>query len=279
MLGEHPQMYGLPEVNLFVAETMRERQGVIARPKFSEHGLLRAVAQLFAGEQTFGTIALARRWVEMRANCTCSSVLQELGERVAPRILVEKSPRSVVRCEYLQRIWKAFPNTKFLHLLRHPRSLGESLYRLGGTVAAKGLEALDYSTDPPAVDFQKAWYSLNMNIITFLDGIPEDQKIQVRGEELLGDVDTYLRRIVKWLGLRTDEEAIEAMRHPEWSPYADFGPANARFGNDPNFLSAPALRPLPSGEAPSLEGPLSWRQDGRGFSPEVVELAKQLGYS
>src|SRR5262245_30909041 len=57
MLGQHPEMYGLPEVNLFVAETMAERRGLIAQPPWSEHGLLRAVAQLFGGEQTIQTIA------------------------------------------------------------------------------------------------------------------------------------------------------------------------------------------------------------------------------
>src|SRR5215470_7660537 len=78
MLGQHPQMYGLPEVNLFVAETMRERQELIARPKFSTHGLLRVVAQLFVGTQTIQTIILAQRWVEIRADCSCVSIFREL---------------------------------------------------------------------------------------------------------------------------------------------------------------------------------------------------------
>lgn len=278
MLGQHPQMYGLPEVNLFVAETMREREGVIARPKFSEHGLLRVVAQLFAGEQTIQTIALARRWIEIRSNCTCASVFRELAEKVSPRILVDKSPRTITRCDYIQRAWRAFPSTKFLHLLRHPRSQGESLWKLGGTVVAKGLDAFDYSTDPPVVDFQKAWYSMHMNIVTFLDGVPEGQQMRVLGEDLLANPEAYLRRIAEWLGLRTDDEAMEAMKHPERSPYACFGPMNARFGNDPHFLQSPTFRPYSGAAQPTLEGPLSWRQDGRGFSLEVIELAREFGY-
>ena len=51
--------------------------------------------------------------------------------------------------------------------------------------------------------------------------------MRVRGEDLLGEPDTYLRKIAEWLGLRTDEEAIEAMKHPEQSPYACIGPENA----------------------------------------------------
>jgi hypothetical protein len=66
------------------------------------------------------------------------------------------------------------------------------------------------------------------------------------------------------------------MKHPEESPFACFGPPNARFGNDPSFLKEPALRsytPKPQ----ELESPLSWNPD-LGFSDIVVELAEYLGY-
>ncbi|GIX45850.1 MAG: sulfotransferase family protein [Candidatus Tectimicrobiota bacterium] len=278
MLGQHPQLYGLPEVNLFVAETMREREGVLAQRRFSEHGLLRVVAQLFAGEQTIQTIGLARRWVAMRAHRTCVSVFRELAERVSPRILVDKSPMTVLRPEYLQRIRRAFPNARFLHLLRHPRTQGDSLWRIGGPLAGWRLEALDYSTDPPTVDFQKAWYTMHMTILTFLEGVPKAQQLRVRGEDLLADPDAHLQQIAAWLGIRTDPEAIEAMKHPERSPYACLGPLNAPFGNDPQFLRAPALRRPSAPLSASLEGPLPWRHDGQGFSPEVKALAREFGY-
>jgi hypothetical protein len=132
MLGQHPQMYGLPEVNLFVAETIAERAGVTARPRWSQHGLLRVVAQLFAGEQTVQTIALAQRWLEIRANSTCVSVFRELVQKISPQILVDKSPRTIQHSEYMQRVRRAFPSARFIHLLRHPRSQGESLWNLGG---------------------------------------------------------------------------------------------------------------------------------------------------
>ena len=52
--------------------------------------------------------------------------------------------------------------------------------------------------------------------------------------------DLHLRKIAGWLGLRTDDAAINEMRHPERSPYACFGPPGARFGNDRFFLENPA---------------------------------------
>ena len=278
MLGQHPEMYGLPEVNLFATETMREREAVVARPRWSEHGLLRAVAQLFAGEQSIQSVSLARRWLEIRADCACVHVFRELAEQVSPLRLVDKSPRTVLSCEYMQRVRRAFPNTKFIHLLRHPRSFGESLWQLGGRPAARKLGALDYSTNPPTLDLQKAWYKLTVNVITFLDGVPPEQWLRIRGEDLLAEPDQHLRDVCEWLEASVDDEAIGAMKHPEQSPYACFGPVNASLGSDPGFLRAPALRPRSGGEQPTLEGPLSWREDGEGFSPEVVELANELGY-
>jgi Sulfotransferase family len=278
MLGQHPQMYGLLEVSLFAAETMAEREGLVSRPRFLQHGLLRVVAQLFAGEQTVQTIALARRWLEIRTNCSCVSVFRELAEKVSPRILVDKSPRTIVRSEYLQRLRRAFPNTRYIHLLRHPRGFGESIWKLGGRLVADWMDSVDYSTDPPTPDFQKAWYTMHMNIVTFLNGLPAAQQMRIPGEDLLAKPDTHLRRIAEWLGLTTDEEAIKAMKRPEQSPYACFGPVNARLGNDPSFLNAPTLRHNSQAKELTLEGPLSWRQDGKGFSPEVKELAREFGY-
>ena len=117
-----------------------------------------------------------------------------------------------------------------------------------------------------------------MNIITFLNGVPERQKIRIQGEELLAAPDTHLRQIAEWLGLRTDQEAIEAMQHPEQSPYASLGPVNARFGNDPSFLREPTLRRSSRAKEPTLHGQLAWREDGGEFSPEVRELAQEFGY-
>jgi hypothetical protein len=116
-----------------------------------------------------------------------------------------------------------------------------------------------------------------MNICEFLKSVPDSQKMRIRGEDLLTDRDTNLRRIAGWMKLRTDLQVIEEMNHPERSPYAGFGPPGARFGNDRFFLQNPVLRPERV-KLQDLEGPPSWREDGHGFLPDVMHLAKQFGY-
>ena len=268
MIGQHPQMYDLPEVNLFVAETMRERSLDVAWSKYHQHGLLRVVAQLIEGEQTPRAIALAQSWINARADRTCVSVFEELAEEVRPRMLADKSPRTTMRGEYMQRVRHAFPNAKYLHLLRDPRSYVE----YARTTDGFAFDKRDYI----ARLSMELWYKRHINIITFLDGLPSAQTMRVRGEDVLSEPDAYLRTIAGWLEVRTDEEAIEAMKHPERSPYAGFGPVNARFGNNPGFQRSPALRR--GSPKPGRPQPADRQKYGIRFSPEVEELAREFSY-
>jgi hypothetical protein len=106
--------------------------------------------------------------------------------------------------------------------------------------------------------------------------VPADQQMRLRGEDLLSDAPTHLREIAEWLGIRTDPEAVAAMMHPENSPFSKYGPKNARYGNDPNFMESPRLRPYKH-----TLGPLTWTApDGttQELSEAVREYAMILGY-
>jgi hypothetical protein len=287
MLGQHPEMYGLPEMHFFSAETIGDwlKRCERARAPIA-HGPLRAAAELIYGAQTEQTITLAQGWLRRRSHYTTGLLLESLAEKVAPQILVDKSPSMVRRPEFLRRAYRMFPQARFIHLLRHPVSQGKSvmkfiqtasrtgpvpewLLRLGGNASRSGL------FKPLELDPQQSWYERNLNVCEFLTSVPDSQKMQLRGEDVLTEPDLHLRHVATWLGIRTDAEAIEQMKHPERSPYACFGPKNARAGNDPSFLSNPVLRPAQVKQE-SLEGPLSWRPDG--FLPKVKHLAREFGY-
>jgi len=292
MLGQHPQMYALPETQFFLAETVGQWWELASRSQAPlTHGALRSVAQLFYGEQTEATIRLARGWLMRRAHFTTAYLLEEFVARVSPSILIDKSSIVVYRFENLQRIYRMFPGARFLHLVRHPRGQGQSVMRyfrerrtIGPLPPSHWLSQLvsyPYAAGKPRkiqdLDPQRAWYALNMNICEFLKAVPENQKLMVRGEDLLSNPDKGLDAVAQWIGLRADMEAIEQMKHPERSPYASFGPTGARFGNDRFFLESPTLRP-DRAEPQSLEGPLPWSSDGHELFPHVKQLAIQFGY-
>ena len=293
MLGQHPQMHGLPETHLFGDETMALWWARAGRAEYPmADGLLRAVAQICFREQTAESIKLAVGWLRRRSGLTSGMILEELAREADPSILIEKSPSTVHTIGSMERVLRFFPQARFIHLVRHPKGYSESvlkyldeLAKLGPVpgwltyLAAFPEPSTDWETESqhPDVDPQRGWYVLNMNIVTFLNSVSHTQWIRVRGEDLLANPDQDLPQIADWMGLRTDDEAIEEMKHPERSPYACFGPPGARIGNDILFLQNPVAR-LVRVESYSLEGPLEWRHDGKGFLPEVKELARDFGY-
>jgi sulfotransferase family protein len=294
MLGQHPQMYSLPETHLFLADTLRDWWDTCAKTSFNmSHGLVRTVAQLVYGEQNETTVQLARAWLRRRLPFTTGYILELLAERVHPRALVEKSPSMIFHLESMQRVARMFPLARFIHLVEHPRRHCEAvvaaikeavvhhpnrvpqwLRQLACFSAANSDES---SQEQAELDPQQAWLALNKNIGDFFEAVPEAQKLLVRTEDVLRDPDTVLASITEWLAIRSDAEAIEAMKHPERSPYARFGPEGARYGDDAAFLRSPSL-PADPAEPDDLNSPFSWRDDGEGFSPEVRALARALGY-
>ncbi len=287
MLGQHPALYGLPELNLFQCGTMaefntgRNPDGSVKSPFWAtmRHGLLRVVAELYGGEQTIESVNMAERWLRQRVGMDAGAVYREVAARVAPLRVVDKSPGYLRNRLYLERIVETFPEARFIHLTRHPRGQCESVLKTkGGPAVLFTLNALDRSGPEPVLDPQILWHDSQVQVMNFLEPLPADRWIRVRGEDLLNDLDAGLGGLCRWLGIDDSPEAVAAMKRPEDSPYSGVGPVNARLGNDINFLKAPSLREG-GVTVPSLDGPVSWRPDERGFHPWVDGLARDLGYT
>ncbi len=281
MLGQHPQCFGLPELCLFNVETLVELWVRTSDEMGSEaktrHGLLRAVAEIYAGEQTMDSVRMATHWCAARQNRTTGEVYRELVDKIDPLIAVEKSPAYTVDIQRLWRLYDTFPEARFIHLTRHPVGQCKSVMSLYDGTFALFVNSIDFLEDRAIVEPQFAWYDLNINIMNFLDHVPAAQQLRIRGEDVMGDPPKWLGAICRWLGIRDDAEAIDEMMHPERSPFACFGPLDAMFGNDPNFLSGPSFRPHVV-KVPPLDKPVPWREDGQGLKPEVKALARELGY-
>jgi hypothetical protein len=293
MLGQHPQLYGLPEIHLFGAETAAEFLNQCEAATFPMiDGLVRAVAQLCFARQTDDTVARARGWLTRRSHYSTGLVFEALARRAYPLALVEKSPSVVYNVEFLRRVRRMFPNARYIHLLRHPLGQGRSVLKYIEERAKHGpmapthwlLQLASYpyrfEGEPEEIssplDPQRGWYALNANICEFLSTVPAEYWTRIRGEQLLMDPDTSLPAVAEWLGVRHDRQAIDEMKHPERSPYACYGPRSAPYGNDRLFLDSPALRPERAAPL-SLDDPLPWIPE-RTLHPRVSALARELGY-
>ena len=293
MLGQHPQMYALPELHLFSVETVGAWQELASKANFQmDHGLVRAVAEVYFGGQTDHAISRARGWLTRRSHFTTGLLFELIADRLKPLVPVEKSPSIVYSPEALQRVLDMFPTARFLHLVSHPRLYGECVMQAMNEAAANQplppshwlvqlASQRPTGAKPPGdgalPDPQSAWYVLNMAIATFLSPVPAEQCMTVRGEELVANGYEGLRCVASWLGVRTDSEALKEMKHPERSPYACLGPRSASFGSDIFLLKGPLVREEWV-QPRTLDGPLDWREDGEEFSPEVRRLAHELGY-
>ncbi len=122
-----------------------------------------------------------------------------------------------------------------------------------------------------------SWVATQCRILNFASTLPRDRYRRVRAEDVLNDTRSQLRSIAAWLGIRDDEAAIEAMTHPEMSPFASVGPADSGIigGNDPTFLRDPIPRPVEV--LHSLDQPPGWVADSSLWQM-VVEVSSQLGY-
>jgi hypothetical protein len=279
MIGQHPEVYGLPEVNLSHVDTLGEVMGTLSGPlAFGLAGLLRLLAQLHEGEQSEEAVLRARAWIAQRGHWTNRQVFDHIQEQVGERMLVEKSPLNTLRIEHLLRLVRMFPRASFLHLTRNPLTAGKSSMELRASLREGRIDGHQISR-VREVDPEKGWLRAQTHIMEFARGLALGQYMRIKAEMLLRDPHRYLAQISEWLGLSSDAKAIEAMLHPETSPYACMGPPSARFGNDPNFLKNPKIdfERLARITEPDIEGDVPWRP-GETLSQPVRKLARQFGY-
>ena len=86
-----------------------------------------------------------------------------------------------------------------------------------------------------------------------------------------------MRSVARHLNLRDDDAAVEAMLHPEASPFARFGPRGSGVigGHDHGFLRDPVPRRV---NAPStVKPPPDWSGDANGWR-RIAATAERLGY-
>lgn len=248
-------MFGLAEVNVFASDTVTELLELYKTRRRLQYGLLRSLSELAFSKQTEASIEAARLWMVDNADLSTSELFRTMQEWAGDRGLVDKSPLHVFTPAAMVRMGENFPDARYLHLTRHPGDMIKSIHQLKTEMREKAREKFpalarmggdNADPDPP----DKMWLEPHLEIVRFLESIPPERKMRMRGEDLLSDPRNYLTQIAEWLELSTDDDAIEAMLHPENSPFACYGPANARFGTDPNFMEQPALRPYSYKERP-----------------------------
>jgi hypothetical protein len=232
MVGCNPAAFGAAELHLFSADSLEA--AMLNMTKAGEplfHGLYRTVAYLYAGEQSIEAVAMARRWVLRRMHWPTVRVFEELLQKAAPFQLVEKSRSNVESDQNLKRIAEACPDAFFLHVTNQPQA--------GEMSDAAGAKASERNGRMTRADrrSESAEHAREQRIAAFLANVPADRQASLAMTALLAEPERELTRVCSALGLPSDKPAIDAMMHPELSPFATMGPAGANLGDEPNFLA------------------------------------------
>lgn len=274
MLGQHPELYGFPELRLFRADTVAALllepvpgRGMPARERTA--GLVRALAQLHEGEQPPEAVDRAFRWLEDRMQWRAAAVLEYLLKLISPLVGVEKSPESSTSDAAIRRMSQAFPAARYLHLVRHAWPTVVSM-----VAAWQGLTYWNVPAELAARRCLEVWYRQHRRIAEFGATIPPGRFLRVHAEDVVNRPSQALPSICRWLAIDDSDESIWRMMAPERSCYAAPGPPNAVGGLDPKFLARPWLRPLPH---PSSLAPPAGSWD-RSVYLAAVALARRLGY-
>lgn len=278
-LGRNPAAYDLPELNLELMETVDSLQRELSWIRGAQiQGLLRALAQVLAGEQTGPAIEMARRWLTRRGYLSTGAVAAELAARIAPWRIVAPVTAAIFDRISLRRLRQSFPGAVYIHLHLHPHVYGRLITgQLAGEIALQLVGAVDESATPPIPDPQDLWLTAETAIADFLADLPEEQVIAQPLAPLARDPGPCLEALATRLGLPADAAACARMLAPELSDFAGPGPMGAPLPGNIESL-ADLAETLPDTDGASLQVPLPWRPDNAAFRDAVRDRAGALGY-
>ncbi len=275
-LGQHPQLYALPELRLFMADSLEELLNIFELSQGPQvDGLLRAVAQIEFGSQSDAGIEAARDWLKRNVHWSVGELLHELAVRVAPSRLVIPDAESPLRPMDLRRLQRHVPGAQVVHLLRHPWTQGCLLSAWARERLFVPMDYKDHGWKPLIIDPQIPWLRANDNIERAFP-----QPLQRLWIEAL-DVDPLAVRtaLCRSLKLPTSDAALNAMSRPEAWLFDGLGPRSAPYGLEPDAFENFKQADLELAAQACLDMPLPWRPDSNGFEPEVLEMARRYGLS
>jgi len=276
VLGRHPQLYATPQLHLSLADHVgRLLELFDASQDDRGDGLLRTVADLACGGQSAAALQAARDWLNARAALDTAALLRELAQLAAPRRLVIPEAEAALRVYELFKLQRLWPDAPAVHLVRHPWTQGCLMADWYRERLFVPIDYRDYSQDPPRIEPQVPWLRANLN----LDGLAaHTPTYRLRGETLDREFEEAVRALCDWLGLPLDAATLQAMADPGGWRFAGPAPDEASGGLEPDVSAerSPQLEALIA--EPAMERALPWRDDGKDFAPEVMQLAERYGY-
>ncbi len=199
MLAGHSQLFSPPELGLLVAQTMGEWKSHLLS-SFSVEGLVEAFANL-GGRSRENARKLVNRFV--KRNVPVKEVYGRLQKEAGERMLIDKTPLYGISLNVLRRSEKMFERPRYIHLVRHPYSVIDSIAR-NRLERIFTLEEVD-----PYLFAEDLWVECETNFQQFFDEIESDRVIRIRYENLVADPEGTMRLLSDFLKIEYNSSLIE----------------------------------------------------------------------
>lgn len=204
ILAGHPKLFAPPELHLLTYGNLNQRKMALGSDA-SIHllqGAIRAIMQLKNCSAEEAEILMQNCEYQ---NLTTKEFYHWIQQELGDKILVDKTPTYASHVNILKRAEMEFENPLYIHLVRHPYGMIRSyetskLERIVPIMNQKSLTRREIS--------ELTWLISHENILEFFQDIPENRKLTLKFEDLVGDPENSIRNQCKFLGLEFEPEML-----------------------------------------------------------------------
>lgn len=231
MLAGHPNLFSPQELYLLPFETMAER-----KRKLEQHGYFWMLRGLHAAVAHLEQLTLEQAQQSVSQleadDVPIQRMYQLLQHLIGDRLLVDKTPPYSIHPAWLRRAEELFDGAKYLHLVRHPYAVIESIMRVRfhGRLIGNHWGCWD---ENPWLFAEKWWAITYHNTLQFLKDVHQQRQHLVYFEDLVTNPQSVMTGICDFLCIPFDAAVLE--------PYQ--GERMSGGIGDPNFLTRNRINP------------------------------------
>ena len=269
MLAGNANLFSPPELDLLSFNTLAERRAAFSGAyTFWLEGVERAIMELQGCNASQARQLMLDFEQQGMTIKQFYKLMQEWIQAPRPdgiRLLVDKTPVYSLDVEIFKRMEQDFNEPYYIHLIRHPIASVRSF------IEAK-LDGVFFRYKHPFTQHELAelvWIISHQNILDFLGSIPENRKMQLYFELMVGQPEAEMQRISSFLGIDFDSSMLKPYEGDRMTTGVRPG---AQMVGDFKFYLRKDIDPKAADR---------WKNFGteKFLSEPAWELAEKFGYS
>jgi amino acid adenylation domain-containing protein len=199
MLAGNPALFVPQELGLLAFDRLGQHRILSNGYEWISQGTIRTLMEIHGWTVEQAKAHLAR--CEARKLPT-HELYREIQDRVAPKLLVDKTTTYALDRSILERAERDFERPYYIHLLRHPGGMVRSFVKVR-------MDRFFFRWDDrprfgPHRLAELVWTICHQHTVEFLRTIPADRKYVIRYEDVVRDPTTSMQRLCAHMGIAFD---------------------------------------------------------------------------